>query len=745
MAERFLGQVDAYVRDILLVIDGRDLRVLDANQAALIAYGYTLDELRRLTIFDIRLPDDPTLRDQAARVRDGLSMQFETLHRRKDGSVFPVEVSVSSAELDGQSVVIASCRDITERKRAEQALRDSEDRFRLFSEIAYEGVIIHDEGVIVDISPAIARMVGYEVEELIGKSIFVFAPPDAHARIAEHLRTRTPDDGFVSQGRRKDGSWFPIEVSSRLVTYHGKQMRAVNVRNISERELAERKAERSAASFRAMMDLAPFGVAVSRGANMVYVNNAFGAMLGYEAVELMGKSHLDVLPPDEKRKVGERIKANAENTEHVSRSDVRLMRKDGSIINVHVTGFSIHFDGAGASMAVFENVGEKRRLEEQLRQSQKMEAVGRLAGGVAHDFNNLLTAILGHAELLQQSLPAGSVPRRQAEQIHKAASRGSTLTGQLLAFSRKQVMQPRVLDLNAVVSGMAAMLHRLIGEDVELLEYLHPSLWRVKADPGQLEQVLMNLTVNARDAMPGGGRVIVHTRNVTLGDESPLGLPPGRYVMLEVSDSGHGMSAETRARVFEPFFTTKQRGKGTGLGLATVYGIVTQSGGMVTVESEPDEGASFRVLLPAVDDPLARTSTPSETRALQGGQETILLVEDDADVRQFIFDVLGAQGYQVLQAKDGPEAIALVEHHAGPLDLLVTDVVMPRMTGGDVAAKLSAARPSLKVLYISGYPGDTMVRQGKLASELRFLQKPFSVGELAKRVREALDGTSSTA
>lgn len=743
MAERFLGQVDAYVRDILLVIDGRDLRVLDANQAALTAYGYTLEELRRLTVFDIRLPDDPMLGFQAEKVRAGLSMQFETLHRRKDGSVFPVEVSVSSAELDGKSVIIAAVRDITERRRAEQALRDSEDRFRLFSEIVYEGVIIHDEGVIVDISPAVARMGGYEVDELIGKSIFVFSPPDAQPRIAENLRTRSPDAGFVSQGRRKDGSWFPIEVSARNVTYHGKEMRAVNVRNISERELAEGKAQRSEASFRAMMDLAPFGVAVSRGANMIYVNKAFGAMLGYETFELLGKSHLDVLPPDEKRRVGERIKANAEKQDEVSRADVRLVRKDGSIINTHVTGFHIHFDGAGASMAVFENVGEKRRLEEQLRQSQKMEAVGRLAGGVAHDFNNLLTAILGHAELLQQSLPAGSVPRRQAEQIHKAASRGSTLTGQLLAFSRKQVMQPRVIDLNTVVSGMAAMLHRLIGEDVELQEYLHPSLWRVKADPGQIEQVLMNLMVNARDAMPGGGRVIVHTRNVTLDDESPLGLPAGRYALLEVSDSGHGMSAETRARVFEPFFTTKQRGKGTGLGLATVYGIVTQSGGMVTVESEPDAGASFRVLLPAVDDPLARASTPSETKALQRGQETILLVEDDADVRQFIFDVLGAQGYQVLQAKDGPEAIALVEHHAGPLDLLVTDVVMPRMTGGDVAAKLAAARPSLKVLYISGYPGDTMVRQGKLASELRFLQKPFSVGELARRVREALDGPTT--
>jgi len=739
LGKRILGQVSSYVRDVLLVFDW-ELRIVDGNQAALATYGYTVDELRALSVSDLRLPADPTLSGQVARVRAGESMLFETVHRRKDGSTFPCEVSTRSAEIDGQQLIISTVRDITERKRAEQALRDSEERFRLFTEIAFEGVIIHDEGVIVDLSPAVARMGGFEVEELIGKNILEFSPPEAQPRIAENLRRSLTDTGYVTQGRRKDGTWFPIEASAKTVMYRGKPMRAVSVRNISEREVAEGKVRQSEESFRSMVEQVPFGVAVARD-TIIYVNPAFAAMLGYEPAELVGRSPTILVVADERKLVTERIARTAYDEDAPSSSELRMLRKDRSVIPARVTGFHIHFEGTGASMGIFENVHDRRRLEEQLRQSQKMEAVGRLAGGVAHDFNNILTAILGHAELLQHGLEAGTPGRRQAEQIHRAASRGSQLTGQLLAFSRKQVMQPRVIDLNAVVGGMASMLHRLIGEDVELLELLLPSLWRVKADPGQMEQVVMNLMVNARDAMPGGGRVIVHTRNVVLEDGSPLGLRGGRYVMLEVQDSGCGMTAETRARLFEPFFTTKQRGKGTGLGLATVYGIVAQSGGAVTVESQPDEGASFRVLLPAVDEPLhQRAHTPTELKAIHRGAETILLVEDDADVRQFIFDVLGAQGYQVLQAKDGPEALSLVEKHPGPVHLLVADVVMPRMTGSDVAARLTGLRPALKILYISGYPGETMVRQGMLESELRFLQKPFSIGELARRVRETLDG-----
>jgi PAS domain S-box-containing protein len=737
--ERFLGRVDACVRDPLIVFDTQG-HILDANQAAVDSYGYTLDELLQRTALDLRLPDDPHWRNQLDKIRSASGLLFELMHRRKDGSTFPCECSVRAADIEGQKLVIATFRDISERKASELALRESEERFRLFTEVGFEGVLVHDEGVIVDLSPAVARMGGYTVEELIGQSIFVFSPPGAQPRVEGNVRTRVTDSGYITMGRRKDGTWFPIEASARVVMYRGKEMRAVTIRNITEREVAERKAQLSEDSFRSIIELSPFGVAVVGDGRMVYVNPAFGAMIGYSAKELIGKRPVDVVVPEDRKLAADRTRAVAVGEMGASSSEVRLIRKDGAVVNVRVTSFRIHFEGAPAAMGIFENVQEHRRLEEQLRQSQKMEAVGRLAGGVAHDFNNLLTAILGHAELLKHALPEGNVSRRQAEQIHRAATRGSQLTGQLLAFSRKQVMQPRVIDLNGVVVGLTAMLHRLIGEDVELLESLSSSLWRVKADPGQLEQVLMNLVVNARDAMPRGGRIILHTRNVELGPESPLGLPAGRYVLLEVADSGHGMTRETRARVFEPFFTTKQRGKGTGLGLSTVYGIVAQSGGLVTVESEPDQGASFRVLLPAVDEaPREKAATPPDVSTLQRGAETILLVEDDADVRQFIFDVLAGQGYQVLQAKDGAEALALHSGYKGPLHLLLTDVVMPRMTGSDVAARLTALRPALKVLYISGYPGETMVKQGVLAAELRFLQKPFSIVELARRVRETLD------
>jgi PAS domain S-box-containing protein len=389
------------------------------------------------------------------------------------------------------------------------------------------------------------------------------------------------------------------------------------------------------------------------------------------------------------------------------------------------------------------DVTEQRRLEEQFRQAQKMEAVGQLAGGIAHDFNNLLTAILGNTQLLLRDLPPADAMRADVEEIRKASERAATLTRQLLAYSRRQMLQPEILDLTVVVAEMDRMLRRLIGEHIALVTVLAPDLGRVRADPSQVEQVLVNLAVNARDAMPAGGKLTIETANVELDDAyaaAHLGAAPGPYVMLAVTDTGTGMDATVRAHLFEPFFTTKEVGKGTGLGLATVYGIVKQSGGHISVYTEPGHGSSFKVYLPrtAPATPPAAPAAPRPPAAR--GSETILIVEDDPAVLALSSRALEAQGYTVLAAADGTAALRIVERHGGPIHLLLTDVVMPGMSGREVAEQLAARRAGIRMLYMSGYPGDAVVHRGALAPGSAFLQKPFTPDGLARKVRDVLDG-----
>ncbi len=386
---------------------------------------------------------------------------------------------------------------------------------------------------------------------------------------------------------------------------------------------------------------------------------------------------------------------------------------------------------------------EQGRLEEQLRQAQKMEAVGRLAGGVAHDFNNLLTVITGYSEMLCQALPEGQTLRDQAEQILRAGERAAGLTRQLLAFGRKQMLAPRVLNLNALVTESGKMLRRLIGEDIVLSTELDPTLYPVWGDAGQIEQVLMNLAVNARDAMPTGGQLTLRTSNVTLNGAA-LGerpeVAPGPYALLTVSDTGCGMAAHVKARIFEPFFTTKEMGKGTGLGLATVYGIVKQSGGHIEIDSEPGQGSSFRIYLPPQRDVRANPAPdPRRGDDAPGGTETVLLVEDEEAVRALARQSLRLKGYAVLEAGDGEEALSVCRAHRGPIDLLLTDAVMPRLSGGELAQEVQKMRPDTKVLFMSGFTDSTLVRHGVIQGEIDCLLKPFSAATLAQAVRDTLD------
>ncbi|HVH68614.1 MAG TPA: PAS domain S-box protein [Gemmatimonadales bacterium] len=471
------------------------------------------------------------------------------------------------------------------------------------------------------------------------------------------------------------------------------------------------------------------------------VNGAAITRYGYSEREFLNLTLRDLRAPEDQSRLDEELGHRSD--EGAVRLGVRHCTKDGKRFEVDIVARPLEFADRRARLVLARDVTAQRHLEEQLRQSQKMEAVGQLAGGIAHDFNNLLTAILGSTQLLLHGTPPDDARREDIEEIRHAGLRAAELTRQLLAFSRRQVLAPKVLELNAAVANMEKMLRRLLGEDVELVTSLDPAAGAVSADPGQLEQVLLNLAVNARDAMPGGGRLGVATSRFTLDQEQierRHRMPAGDYACLAVTDTGVGMDEATQAHLFEPFFTTKEVGKGTGLGLATVYGIVKQSGGYIWVYSEPGRGTTVKVYLPRVSGVAESPAAPVLAEA-RGGDETVLLVEDAAPVRTLARRSLEGRGYRVLDASDGPAALALSARHAGRIDLLVTDVVMPGMSGRELAERLAPQRPSMKVLYTSGYTDDTMVRQGVLTAGVAFLQKPFIPDTLARKVREVLDGS----
>ena len=467
-------------------------------------------------------------------------------------------------------------------------------------------------------------------------------------------------------------------------------------------------------------------------------------MFGYGADEAFGRTAAEfyVSGPDEARTVMARLLAEGRVRDY----EAVVRGKDGRTL-VGSASISLLRDASGAltgTVGVLKDLTGRRVLEESLRQSQKMEAVGRLAGGIAHDFNNLMTVVLGRSDLLLKRLRPEDPMRRDIELFRKTAMRATQLTRQLLAFSRKQVLQPKVLDLNAVVENMESMLRRLIGEDVALRTVLPPALGRVKADPGQLEQVIVNLVVNARDAMPHGGKLTIETSDVELtdGEAQHAGTRPGPTVVLAVTDTGTGMDAATQARIFEPFFTTKEQGKGTGLGLSTVYGIVQQSDGGISVHSAPGAGTTFKIYLPRIEESVEIAPSPEPRQRAGGGTETVLLVEDEDELRAVVLETLQMYGYTVLEAGHGGEAMLIAERYSGPIDLLLTDVVMPTMSGADLARRLAAVRLEMKVLFVSGYTDDAIVHHGVLEPGTAFLEKPFNPEQLVRRVREVLSGRS---
>jgi PAS domain S-box-containing protein len=477
---------------------------------------------------------------------------------------------------------------------------------------------------------------------------------------------------------------------------------------------------------------------------ITFINPEFTRLYGYGEEEIVGKVTPRILKGGNMQPEEYLVFWKTILDKRVARGEMLNRTKEGRLVSVEVSVNPIldeHGDITGF-LAIQRDVTRRKQLEEQFRQAQKMEAVGRLAGGVAHDFNNILTVINGYSEVMLDQLKPENTHHKYASEIKKAGERAAGLTRQLLAFSRQQVLEPQVLDLNHVIANVHAMLKRLIGEDIDLVTVPRPDLGRVKADPGQIEQILLNLAVNARDAMPRGGKLSIETGNVDLDDSYTSGdfvVKPGPYVMLAATDSGTGMDAETQKRIFEPFFTTKEKGKGTGLGLSTVYGIVKQSEGYITVYSEMGHGTTFKIYLPRVDASAEVVRPVTTEVAGAHPHETVLLVEDDTPIRRLIFDTLKSRGYNVLQAQNGDEAIQLAGRYLDPIQLMLTDLVMPGMSGRVLAERMVALHPESRVLYMSGYTDDAVIRHGGLGAGAAFLQKPFTPDAVANKVRQVLD------
>ncbi len=637
--------------------------------------------------------------------------------------------------------VLGIALDITERKRTEQALAESEARLAMIVREQTEFIVQWlPDGTRTFVNQSYCRYFGVTEAECLGTSFYPLVAPEHREAVRRKIAELTPEqpeainehESITCDGERRWQQWIDrgrFDADGRLIDLIS------TGRDITDRKRVEIELREMVSLHRAILESSLDGLIVMDAAGrVVEFNAAAEAIFGHRREDVIGRGMAErIIPPEYRAGHAAGMQRYlATRTPHMigRRVEMPALRADGSEVRVELAICEIPGRNPPLFSGVVRDISARLKLEEQLRQSQKMEAVGQLAGGIAHDFNNLLTVISGYSDLLLQMLPAGDPRAEMAQQIHRAGERSAGLTRQLLAFSRQQVLAPRVIDLNEVVREMEKMLKRLIGEDIALTTQLHPALEPIHADPGQIEQVLLNLAVNARDAMPRGGRLVIGTDNVAG--------PTGPQVRLTIADTGEGMTPEVQARIFEPFFTTKEAGHGTGLGLAVVHGIIKQSDGTIAVRSAPGAGATFTIEFPAAPRQ-PRAEKAAVRPALPRGDETILLVEDDESVRAFSSHVLKQCGYAVLEAVDGTEALRAVAAANRPIDLLVTDVVLPGLGGRLVAERFAQLHPGARILYLSGYTDDAVIRHGIEHERVHFLQKPFTPSALAAKVRDALN------
>ena len=622
-----------------------------------------------------------------------------------------------------------------------------EEHYRLLFDSISDAVLVHpfhEDGspeIFVEVNQAACERLGYSREELLTMSSYDIDAPEGLAVAGDAMRTLKAEGFAKWEGmhRTRDGRKIPVEISNRLFELDGKPMILATIRDITERKNAEKAFREHEETLHALLNATTdLAFLVDEGGTLLACNEAFARNAGAPSAEgLTGKTVWGMagLPLD--RRVREQA---SRVTRTAAPARIEIARES---LLYELVIFPIP-DGSGAvhRLAFFlRDVTASRQTEEQLRQAQKMEAVGRLAGGIAHDFNNLITVIRGFSELALDELPEDSRLSGDIAQVKAAADRAAELTARLLTFSRKQVLMPRVVDPTALIRGIEAMLRRLIGEDIDVVVDLADDAGRIMADPGQVEQVMMNLAVNARDAMPRGGTLRISSSNQTVSagvDPEFPGLASGDYVRLRVSDTGHGMDRETMSRLFEPFFTTKEPGKGTGMGLSTVYGIVTQSGGRIYCTSAPGEGTAFTIFFPRLLGPAPEAVHAEPRLQAAGGTERVLLVEDEAPVRDYARRVLENGGYEVLEAGSGEGALRIATAERGTIHLLLTDVVMPGMGGPELSSRVTGLRPSIRTLFISGYGRPALERRGALSGATPLLGKPFDGAELLSAVRAVL-------
>ena len=748
--------------------------------------GHKTEDLLGRSIFDlVHVSDADGARDCLRDLRAGGRGEFARRSRlqSKDGSWrwFDSEARDYSNLPDVKAIVL-SLRDVTDLHRMEaerqvifeivQALNQTANLDELLGSIHVAlKKVVYAENCFVALHDPVADTFTFP---FFADQVDVAPPPQkvGHSCTAFIFRTGSPMlipqeefDKLAAEGKvelvgSQSPSWLGVPLKTPtatigvLVVQHYEAENAYDIRDLEflssvgghialaiERRRSEDALRRNEEMFRLLFSYNPLPTWVMDRESLKFleVNEAAVRQYGYSQNEFKRMTVLDLRPGEERAKYLDQLKLIPH--EGLYHDNWKHRKKDGKVIQVETISHELEYSGRRVRLVVAQDVSERHLLEQQLRQSQKMEAVGRLAGGVAHDFNNLLMVIKGHTELLLNALPAEEKYSRKIKQIDRAADRASALTRQLLAFSRLQVLQPQVINLNGVVEDMGNLLPRLIGEDIELVVRGSQDLGAIRADASQMEQVIMNLAVNARDAMPGGGRLLIETSNAeldsTYNEVHPI-VRQGRYILLAVSDTGTGMSAETQARIFEPFFTTKPQGKGTGLGLSTVYGVVKQSGGFIWVYSELGRGTSFKIYLPRVDQPVDRSGPVRAVAEAPRGTETVLLAEDEQDVREVAREFLESGGYKVIEARDGTDALKRIEKYDGAIDLLVTDMVMPGMTGQELTARLLERRPEIRVLYMSGYSERAAADSARGDSSMRLLAKPFSRWALLRAVHEIL-------
>jgi two-component system, cell cycle sensor histidine kinase and response regulator CckA len=781
----YLEQLFQNSPDALIVTD-TSFRTLCINQEMQRILGYSPAEIAGEPI-DIRIiPADRAEESQwiAQCLARGESIALETQRRCKDGSLLDVFVTAAPLVVDGTiTAFYAFYRDISERKRA-QAL--SSALYRIAEKASatqdLQQFFAATHGIVDELMPArnFAIAIHDPESQLLTFPYFVDeqeSPPQPGRPVGlieyvmrsgepllctPELARQMQERGEIQLTGVTPLHWLgvPLKVNNHVLGALVLRSYSDNIRfrerdkdilalvshqlaAAIDRKRNEQALRRSEMRYRSLVQTAVYGIyRTSLEGRFLDVNPALIGMLGYD-------SALEVLALDPQKDVFAepreyaRLVDEFRSTGRMDGFEARWRRKDGVLITVRISGRAVAGGDEPSDVleAIAEDITERRVLEDQFRQSQKMEAVGRLAGGIAHDFNNLLMVIGGYTEVLLDQLKPGHPLHAKAEAIQQASDRATTLTRQLLAFSRKQLLELKVVDVNSIVEDMERLLRPLIGEDIELTTHLAPEIGCTRADAGQLEQVIMNLVVNAKDAMPSGGKITIRTGSVTLDDSyrpENTFIKHGPYVMISVADSGQGMDRETQARIFEPFFTTKEKGKGTGLGLSTVYGIVKQSGGYVFVQSELGRGTTFTIYFPRVEEPCDVLGTTPSSLAAAGGTETVLLVEDEDSVRQLVRETLESRGYRVLEAENGNAGLAVAAGHSDPIHLVITDVVMPGLSGHELVQQLLPVRPGVKVLYLSGYAPEAFSIPLGADSQKLFLQKPFTLQALSRKVREVL-------